>query len=134
MTHNSSVPLFWRTQSARYNIIGTKCTNCKTVFFPPRVVCPKCRSKGKLEDFQFAGGGEILSYTVIRVPPEGFEKSAPYAVAIIRLDEGTNVAGQIVGDIEKIDIGKRVRPVFRKMVEDGEEGLIHYGIKWETTT
>ncbi len=118
-------------QKSRYNLIGSKCVTCNTVFFPSRILCPKCRRKGKLESFQFSGKGEIISYTIIKVPPEGFEKNIPYAIAVIKLEEGTNIAGHVVGDIENIEIGKKVRAVFRKIYEDGKDGLIHYGLKWE---
>ncbi len=126
-----SVPLFWRLKKPRYNLIGTKCLKCKSVYFPPRNLCPKCRRSGNIREFKFSGKGKIISYTIIRTPPEGFEYYAPYAVAIIRLDEGANVTGQVVGDIDKIKVGKRVRSVFRKICEDGSDGLIHYGLKFE---
>ncbi len=129
MAYTPSVPLFWRLKKARYQLMGSKCTNCNTVYFPPRILCPKCRRKGKMEEYTLSGNGKIISYTVIRTPPEGFE--APYVVALIELDEGTNVSGQVVGDLESIKTGKRVRPVFRRMYQDGDDGLIHYGIKWE---
>ena len=131
MSYKSSVPLFWRLKKSRYGLVGTKCVSCNTVFFPSRYFCPDCRRKGKIEEFRFSGNGEIISKTVIRVPPEGFEKYSPYTVAIIRLEEGTNVTGQVVGDPESISVGDSVRAVFRKTHEDGKEGLIHYGLKWE---
>ncbi len=132
MTYKSSVPMFWRLQGSKYRLVGTRCTKCNSVFFPPRSLCPKCRRKGTVEEMTFSGKGEIISYTIIRTAPEGFEKYVPYAVAIIKLDEGTNISGQIVGNnIEGMAIGMRVRPVFRRMFEDGDRGLIQYGIKWE---
>jgi uncharacterized protein len=131
MSHTSSVPLFWRLKKSKYMLIGSRCEVCAQVFFPPRVICPKCRSKGKIVDHGFSGKGVIESFTVIRAPPEGFERMVPYAIAIIRLDEGTNISGQIVGRLEDVATGRRVRPVFRKVMEDGSVGLIHYGIKWE---
>ena len=94
-------------------------------------MCPDCRRKGRIEEFKFSGNGEVISFTVIRTPPEGFEAYTPYAVGMLRLDEGTNFSGQIVGDVTKIKMGSRVRPVFRKIFEDGSDGLIHYGIKFE---
>lgn len=131
MPHKSSVPLFWRLKKSKYNLIGTRCKTCRTAFFPQKSLCPNCRRRGNLEDFQFSGNGKIVSYTIVRVPPEGFEKYAPYAAAIIELEEGARMAGQIVGDINKVKSGKTVRAVFRKMYEDGSEGLINYGLKWE---
>ena len=131
MSHTSSVPLFWRLKKSKYMLVGSKCQSCGSVFFPPRVICPRCRSKGKIVDHQFAGNGVIQSFTVIRAAPEGFENMAPYAIALIRLDEGTNISGQVVGGIDEVAVGKRVRPVFRRITQDGADGLIHYGIKWE---
>ena len=131
MTYKSSVPLFWRLKDSKYRLVGTKCTNCGTVFFPPRNLCTKCRSKGSIEELSFSGKGEIVSFTIIRSAPEGFEKYVPYTVAVIKLDEGTNISGQVVGnDLEAIKIGARVRPVFRRMYEDGDRGLIQYGVKF----
>ncbi len=131
MTSQGSIPLFWRLKKSKYTLIGTKCVACRSNFFPPKTLCPTCRSKGKLEEFQFSGNGEILSYTIITAAPEGFESYAPYAVGLIKLDEGATISGQLSGDISKVDIGKRVKSVFRKMYEDGHGGIIHYGIKFE---
>ncbi len=126
-----SVPLFWRLKKSKYGLIGTKCKTCSQVFFPPKSLCPDCRRRGVLEDFKFSGSGDILSYTIITAPPEGFESYAPYAVGLIKLDEGATISGQVVGDITKLDIGKKVKTVFRKMYEDGDGGVIHYGVKFE---
>jgi uncharacterized protein len=97
--------------------------------FPPRTVCNICGAATK--PVQFAGDGEIVSYTVIHVAPEGFEKMAPYVIALIKLDEGVVISGQVVGDTDKISIGKKVRSVFRKLFEDGDAGVINYGFKFE---
>ncbi|RLI98022.1 MAG: transcriptional regulator [Candidatus Aenigmatarchaeota archaeon] len=129
--HNSSVPLFWRLKDSKYRMVGTKCANCGTFYFPPRHFCPKCRRDGKIEEFKFTGKGTIVSHTVIRTAPSGFEKSTPYVVGIVKLDEGPQISGQIVGGIREVEIGKKVKPVFRKMYEDGDGGLIHYGFKFE---
>lgn len=131
MSHISSIPLYWRLMKSKYNLIGTKCITCGAVYFPPKSLCPKCRRRGKMEDFRFSGNGEIISYTIIRTPPEGFEKYAPYAIAIIKLEEGEMISGQIVGNIDKVEIGKKVRPVFRRMYEDGDDGVIFYGVKFQ---
>lgn len=128
---NRSIPLFWRLKKSKYSMIGTKCLTCKRLFFPPKTLCPDCRRKGVLEEFRFSGNGSIVSYTVIHTPPEGFEQFAPYAIGLIRLAEGPTVSGQVVGDHSLLSIGKKVKPVFRKMYEDGEGGVIHYGIKFE---
>jgi uncharacterized protein len=128
MPHRSSVPMSWRMARHRYAIIGSRCEKGHT-HFPPRALCNEC--DGATKPFQFSGRGEILSYTVIHTAPEGFEKMAPYAVALVRLDEGTVISAQIVGDLAGLSIGKKVRSVFRKLFEDGDSGVINYGFKFE---
>lgn len=127
-----SIPRFWRSIKSRYNLIATKCKSCQGIYFPPRAICPKCRRKSKLEDFKLKGIGEVVSYTVIHSPPEGFENKTPYIMAIVKLVEGPCVTTQIVDcDPEEMRIGMKVKSVFRKIREDGEAGLIHYGFKFK---
>ena len=85
---------------------------------------------GELEPYKFKGTGEIVSYTLIHTPAEGFEGQAPYTLAIIKLDEGPRLTSQVVGNTDNIQIGTRVRSVFRKLGEDGERGMIYYGTKF----
>ena len=125
-----SVPLNWRLQKPKYALVGTQCASCGSKFLPPRSFCPACRRRVKVEQFQCSGKGSIETFTIIRVAPEGFEEQAPYAVAIIRMDEGPRISGQVIGDFSQLDFGKRVETVVRKMTEDGPEGLISYAAKW----
>ena len=131
MVHKSSVPLYWRLQKSRYTLTGTRCATCETAFFPPKSFCPTCRRKGEIREFRFSGKGRILSHTTIRIPPGGFEMYTPYCVAIIELDEGARVSAQVIGNPDEVRIGQKVRPVFRRLYEDGSSGLIQYGIKFE---
>lgn len=124
----------WRHIQQRYNLIGSKCTNCGKVFFPSRVICPDCRRKGNIEDFQFSGKGKIYTYSIVKAPAADFKKIAPYAVAIIELEEGAKLTAQIVdADVNDINIGDPVEMVFRRIREDGEDGVISYGFKFKIT-
>jgi len=131
MTYRSSVPLYWRLQKAKYTLVGTQCITCRSLYFPPRSVCPSCRSKGFTKQHKFTPSGTITTHTVIRTPPEGFESLAPYVIAMIKLDEGPLISGLVVDTPEKIATGKKVTAVFRKISEDGKDGIIHYGLKWK---
>jgi uncharacterized OB-fold protein len=130
-----SIARFWRETPRRYNLGGSRCTNCRTVYFPPRAVCPSCakhrQSLGRLEPFQLSGEGEVVTFTVVHDAAEGFEMQVPYALAIVRTREGPQLTGQIV-DIEphEVGIGLKVRATFRKLREEGKAGLIHYGYKF----
>jgi uncharacterized OB-fold protein len=128
MPHRGSVPMSWRLAKNRYMMVGTVCKHCGAKHFPPRSVCMECGKE--TEKFQLTGEGKIESYTVIHTAPEGFEKHAPYAIALVKLKEGPVISGHVVNK-ELIDIGKHVRMVFRKLYEDGAAGVINYGFKFE---
>ena len=89
--------------------LGLKCNKCGGYTVPPKKVCMECNSED-LDIVEINGKGEIKTYTVIRVPPEGFE--GPYVVGMVELEEGPWVMGNIVDiDPEKASmdiIGKRV--------------------------
>ena len=121
----------WRRQDANYNMIGSKCDKCGTVYFPSRIICRNCGREGKLKEMKFSGEGTVFSYTVIRVPPHAFRETAPYTVAVVKTKEGPFVEGHIVDNGKKPEIGSQVRTVLRRMTVDGSEGLIHYHFKFE---
>ncbi|MDD5502930.1 MAG: Zn-ribbon domain-containing OB-fold protein [Candidatus Thermoplasmatota archaeon] len=129
-----TVPRFWREIPQRYNLIGSKCGSCGTVDFPPRTICPHCRRKsiGKMEDIKLSGKGEIVSYSIVREAPEGFEIQVPYAMALIKLDDGPTLTAQIVDcELEEVKIGARVEAVFRRIQEESKSGVIYYGYKFQ---
>jgi hypothetical protein len=128
------VSKFWREIPQRYNLIGTKCGECKTVYFPPRNVCPKCRrsSIGKIKPFKLSGKGKIYTYTVVHVAPKAFEDEVPYIIAIVKLEEGPFITSQIVDcKPEEVKINMPVEVTFRKIQEDGYTGAIYYGYKFK---
>lgn len=140
-----TVARFWREQKNRYNLLATKCGNCGKIFFPPEEICSDCHRKsiGKMVGIRLCGDGKIISYTIIHEGPDAFKDQIPYVLAIIELEEGPRVTGQIVdipiegsklsGDQggQPLEIGSRVTSVFRKISEDGKSGIIHYGYKFK---
>ena len=124
-----TIPRIWREKKQRYRLEGSKCKKCGHTSFPPRKICPKCGSK-ELEIIKLPETGKILTYTIVRNAPVGFTEFAPYAVGVIELEDGTRMMAQIVdSNFEDIDIGKRVKLVFRKLFSEGEAGVIIYGHK-----
>ncbi len=114
----------------RYRLEAGKCTKCGYVAFPPRLVCPKCKTK-KFKTIVLKDEGKIITYTVIRVGPDKFSKETPYAIGIIELNDKLRLTAQIVGvvDFEKLKIGQKVKLVFRKIQDDGKAGIHCYGYK-----
>lgn len=121
---------YWREIPQRYRYEAGRCKACGFICFPPRLVCPGCGAR-EFETTKLAETGTVLTYTIIRVPPEGFEDQTPYAVGIAELDDGVKLTAQIVDcDPTSLKVGMKVRLEFRKLSEDGEAGIIHYGYKY----
>ncbi len=74
--------------------------------------------------------GEIVSFTMIRVPPQGFENQAPYPVVLVKIDQQVHV-GQLVDHQGQIKIGQKVEAVLRRVRQPDAEGVILYGIKFK---
>jgi uncharacterized OB-fold protein len=132
---STSIARYWRETPRRYNLGGSRCRVCRTVYFPPRSVCPSCTthrdSLGKLEPYQLSGEGEVHSFTIVHDAAEGFEMQVPYVLALVRTKEGPILTGQVVNiEPEKVGIGLKVRATFRKLREEGKAGVIHYGYKF----
>jgi hypothetical protein len=120
---------YWREIPQRYRLEAGKCKKCGYIAFPPRLVCPKCRNR-EFEIVRLKDEGKIVSYTIIRVPPEQFSDQAPYAMGIIELNDGVKILTQIVDcEFEELAIGKKVKIEFRKIRNEGEAGIICYGYK-----
>lgn len=130
MPHRSGVAQPWRMRGSRYRMVGGQCKKCGNMDFPFRKSCSSCGSHETAES-AMSGKGSIMSFTVIHTAPEGFEGSVPYAIGLVKLEEGPVVTAQISGDRDGLGIGKQVRAVFRKLYAHGSGGLIHYGFKFE---
>ena len=121
---------YWREIPQRYRLEAIKCKKCGAILFPPRLICPECKSR-EFEDTRLADKGKILTFTIIRVPPHQFVDQAPFAVGIVELDDGVKLTGQVVDcDFEDIKIGMRVKTEFRKIYNEGESGILCYGYKF----
>ena len=128
-----AIPRFWREISSRYNFIGSKCGSCGALDFPPRAVCPRCgrRSIGKMERLKLGGRGKVVTFTIVHDAPKAFDMMKPYVLAIVELDEGLRVTSQVIDvDPAEVKIGMPVESAFRKLGEEGEAGIIHYGYKF----
>ena len=120
----------WRLRQQRYALVGEMCPTCQEKIFPPRDICPKCAGDAK-EPFAFSGKGEVYSHTTVHEAPAGYEKYAPYTLALIKLAEGPMVTAQMTDvDNSDVKIGMPVEMVTRKLREDGEKGILVYGYKF----
>ncbi len=124
-----SAPKYWREMPQRYRFEAGKCKKCGKVMFPPRLACPKCKSR-EFENTKISDKGTIETYTVVRIAPSQFTSEAPYPVAIVNMGDGVNILCQVADcEPEELKIGMKVRLEFRKIQQEGHGGIINYGYK-----
>lgn len=74
------------------------CRACDRNILYPKHVCPFCY-ESDLDWRQVSGGGILHSLAVHRVgAPTGFEDDLPYAVGVVKLDDGVQLLGRLWPD------------------------------------
>ena len=113
--HQPGIPLphptplsapFWEG-CARHELLFQRCASCAAANFDP---APACRSCGAV-DLRWvpsSGRGVVESWSVVW-RPQMPAFAAPYAVAIVALDEGYAMVSNIIGcDADDVAVGQRV--------------------------
>ena len=96
----------WFTTGADPALVGTRCTTCATVFFPPAGIDGGgfCRNPGcageEFEPAELSRRGVVWSYTDAQYqPPPPYipatDPFEPFALAAVELPEGLVVLGQV---------------------------------------
>ncbi len=116
--------LFTEKDGAR--IFGSRCAGCGTPYFPKVASChnPRC-DDSRIEDCSFGGNGQIWSYSVADFPPPSpykFDKPfKPYVIAVVDMDDGLRLVGQLADGIEQATVGAKVQLVIEPLYhEDGK--------------
>lgn len=90
----------FRTGLVRGKLLVQKCIHCGRLNMYPRHACPFCQSLS-LGWHNSAGDGVLHSFTVLRAgAPEGFEGDLPYALGVIKLDEGVQLLARLIPDAD----------------------------------
>jgi len=71
-----------------------RCKGCDKSYFPPRPFCPNCGARD-VEVYVASGRGVLWSY-VITYRPRADVSKEPYAIAVVKLDEGPTMMTNIV--------------------------------------
>ena len=93
---------------------GQKCGNCSSIFLGERKVCSKCGTRGKFSAVKLADTGRLHVFSIVHRSFPGIE--VPYVSAIVDLDGGGTVKGNLIGidpDPEKIQFGMPVKVVYK---------------------
>ncbi|MDD2741635.1 MAG: OB-fold domain-containing protein [Rhodocyclaceae bacterium] len=97
MSHNPIRDEF-RAGLARGELLVQKCNDCGGLNMYPRHACPHCQSSS-LGWQKASGRGVLHSFTVLRMgAPIGFEADLPYALGVVKLEEGVQLLTRLVPD------------------------------------
>ncbi|WP_235959216.1 Zn-ribbon domain-containing OB-fold protein [Nocardioides acrostichi] len=94
-----------------------RCNNCGALRHPPGPACPDCGALDR--GFVVAAGtGTVFSFVVHRHPPIP-DKELPILLALIDLDEGVRMVGEVV-DLapEELRIGLRLQVGFNRIDDE----------------
>lgn len=110
---------------AEHTLAGTRCTECGSVYLPPRAICPACQSSA-LEWTEFSGKGALAAFTSIFVGPsamvaQGYDRTHPYVSGIVELEEGVAISARILGvDALQPEVAWIGTPLTVNCLEEGE--------------
>ena len=94
-----------------------RCRACGRHQFYPRAFCAACLSDD-IEWVQATGTGRIYTFTICRIAANA-AMTAPYAVALIDLDEGVRMLANLVDcDLALIRCGGRVQVRFEPISDE----------------
>ncbi|NYG57186.1 hypothetical protein BJ980_000109 [Nocardioides daedukensis] len=88
-------------------VIGVACTDCGHPMPTPRPRCADCG--GRVVEARFGPAGVVWSSTVVRIAVG--DRTPPYALAYVDLDEGPRVLAHVRGSDTAPAVGSRIRLV-----------------------
>ena len=81
-------------------IMGTRCKECGTLYFPPRADCSKCRGS-EVAWVPIDTSGKLVTFTEVFFAPPSFQDSAPYLLGLAELEDGVRVFAPISNEIDR---------------------------------
>ena len=111
-------------------IMGVKCPGDSSVIVPPRKYCGRCNEIMN-EWVEVGPEGTVENFTVghVNLNKGAVEKAdTEYVVALIKLDGATSLLPAKVQGVSPVDVevGMRVKAVFKNPAEDSLEDLSHF--------
>jgi uncharacterized OB-fold protein len=102
----------------QHRLLLPRCAACGRTWFPPSHLCPRCGS-GDVGWAQSSGRGKVFSYVVFhRAYHPGFADDVPYAVALVELEEGPRLLGNVIGvPPDQVACEMPVRVVFEDVAD-----------------
>ena len=92
---------------------GHRCNECGSVYLGARANCSKCGARDSMTAIPLSNRGTLYSYSIVHRSFPGID--VPYISAIVDLDGGGTVKGNLIGveaDPEKINFDMPVEVIF----------------------
>ena len=93
---------------------GSKCRACGARFVGARENCARCGVRGFMERYSLSEYGRLYNYTIVYRSYPGI--SVPFVSAVVDLDDGTSVKGNLLEvepTADALAFGMPVKMVFR---------------------
>ena len=106
-----------------------RCNDCQKAYFYPRFFCPRCLGTN-VEWIKASGRGKLHTYMINHRPPPAFAGEAPYAIAIVELEEGVRMMSNIHGieiTPENLVLDMPLRVVFEEL-NPGRDWKVPYWV------
>ncbi|TVR12248.1 MAG: Zn-ribbon domain-containing OB-fold protein [Salinarimonadaceae bacterium] len=117
---NADTEIFWKGCD-RGVFLYQRCRDCGRSQFYPGIVCRGCHGSGLVWE-ESAGRGTIYSFTVVHRATPAFRSDAPYALALVDMDEGFRIMANVINcSPESVKIGQHVQIVFEDRGSDSHK-------------
>ena len=110
---------------------GQKCGSCGATFLGERQVCSKCGTRDQISAVTLPNHGTLYTYSIVYRSFPGID--VPYISAVVDLDDGTAIKGNLINvepDPAKIEFGLPVDVVYADALgrkdRDGNSYLAYF--------
>lgn len=93
---------------------GYKCGDCGATYLGERNVCSKCGAREQMNTVTLPNSGKLYAYSIVHRSFPGIE--VPYVSAVVDLDDGTAIKGNLINvepDPEAIAFDMPVEVVYQ---------------------
>ena len=126
---------FFEELKQNKKIMGSKCSKCGKVNFPPRAVCADCMVEMTIDDMvELSPKGTLEGFTVVNYPftdpNTGGMRAFPYGYALFKLDGADTYTMHFINetDYTKLKVGQRVEAVFKEEREGNIGDILYYRV------
>jgi uncharacterized OB-fold protein len=126
-----AVPFLKIPEGADPYLEGHRCGNCEATYLGERTVCSKCGARDQMNTVTLPNSGKLYSYSIVYRSFPGVD--VPYISAIVDLDDGTSIKGNLIGvepDPANIEFDMPVDVVFADALgrkdRDGNDYLAYF--------